>query len=114
MPWRFQHFSSDAIRSKRPLASDREGWPNVVHEALACGTPVVATDVGGVPDLIPGSDFGIVVPPGDQTSLDKAICEALTRSWDHAAIAAWGMSRTWDAVAGDVLREWSAILKTSK
>jgi glycosyltransferase involved in cell wall biosynthesis len=93
------------------LASDREGWPNVVHEALACGTPVVATDVGGVPDLIPASDFGIVVPPGDQASLDQAVCEALTRSWNHDAIAAWGMSRTWTAVAADVFREWSAVLE---
>ena len=93
------------------LASDREGWPNVVHEALACGTPVVATDVGGVPDLIPSSGFGLVVAPRDQAALDRAVHEALSRTWDREAIANWGMSRTWETVAGDVLRQWRAVLE---
>ena len=34
------------------LASSREGWPNVVTESLACGTPVVATRVGGIPEIL--------------------------------------------------------------
>jgi glycosyltransferase involved in cell wall biosynthesis len=94
------------------LASHREGWPNVVHEALACGTPVVATDVGAVPDLIPDARYGTVVPPGDQNSLDTAVCDALTGSWDRTAIAALGMSRTWREVAAEVLKEISAAVDT--
>jgi glycosyltransferase involved in cell wall biosynthesis len=86
------------------LASSREGWPNVVHEALGCGTPVVASDVGGVPDLLPSSEYGIVVPVGDQSALETALREALLKTWNREAIAAWGQSRSWEQVAEEVVR----------
>ncbi len=85
------------------LASHTEGWPNVVHEAMACGTPVVATDVGGVPELISSPDRGIVVPPRDQGALQAALARALRRKWDPAVIEGWARARTWDNVAGEVL-----------
>lgn len=87
------------------LASASEGWPNVVNEALACGTPVVATDVGAVSQMLPSVQFGTVVPVDDTTSLGAALREALTRAWDHAAISSWGRSRSWDQVAKEVLEE---------
>ena len=63
------------------LASAREGWPNVVHEAMACGAPVVATDIGGVPEMIPSEAYGFVVPAGDPAALESALEKALsTRS----------------------------------
>ncbi|GIU73537.1 MAG: glycosyl transferase family 1 [Bryobacteraceae bacterium] len=92
------------------LASEREGWPNVVHEALACGTPVVATRVGAVPDLVCSPDFGRVVPPGDDRALAEAIIEALRTPFDRERIARHGASRSWDAVAEEIAGIFEKIL----
>ena len=83
------------------LATSREGWPNVVHEALGCGAPVVATDVGGIQDMLPSRDYGIVVPAGDPKALTAALGEALGRRWNREAIAAWGRARSWTQVAAE-------------
>ncbi len=95
------------------LASSREGWPNVVQEALACGTPVVATDVGAVPDMIPSDDYGYVVPPGDQDALRQALQKALNRTWDRERISRLGRSRSWEQVALQVLEEMTRIADTA-
>lgn len=47
------------------LSSVSEGFPNVVMEALASETPVVATNVGGVPELVEGEETGFLVPPSN-------------------------------------------------
>jgi teichuronic acid biosynthesis glycosyltransferase TuaC len=96
------------------LASTNEGWPNVVHEALACGTPVVATDVGAVPELLDRGRYGVIVPVNDPLALLRALQEALRRKWDRDAIAAWGQARGWGQVAGEVLREMQAIVRETR
>lgn len=50
-----------------------EGLPNAVLEAMAMGRPVVATDVGGVPELVAHGETGLLTPSGDEAALTKAL-----------------------------------------
>ena len=84
------------------LPSRSEGMPNVVLEALACGTPVVAGDVGEVPLLIKNGINGYVVPlrePDFPGRLATAVHTALHRSWDRRDIAATVTAYTWEQAA---------------
>jgi glycosyltransferase involved in cell wall biosynthesis len=67
------------------LPSLAEGTPNVVLEALACRTPVVASDTGGVPEVI-AAGSGILFRSGDAGALAGALREALSRSWNRERI----------------------------
>lgn len=89
------------------LASRSEGWCNAIAEALACGCPVVATDVGGNREIVCDDGFGRLVPLGDRAALTQAVCGALDGAWDRAAIAEAGRRRDWQQVGRecvDVLR----------
>jgi len=57
------------------LSSDCEGLPLVLLEAMAAGVPVIATAVGGVPEVLGYGKYGILVPPGNAEALAKAIVE---------------------------------------
>jgi glycosyltransferase involved in cell wall biosynthesis len=85
------------------LPSWMEGTPNVVLEALSCGRPVVATRVGGIPDVLSDDRAGILVAPRDPAGLADAIVSALHREWDENAVRACG-PRTW-AESAAALRE---------
>ena len=82
------------------LPSYREGCPNVVVEALAAGRPVVATNVGGVPELM-DETCGRLVPAMDAPALSRGLDETLAQPWDAGQIAA-RHSRSWSDVADDV------------
>lgn len=92
------------------LSSDREGWPNVVLESLACGTPVVATNVGAVPEILSSPELGIVVEP-DAAALRDGLCQALRRSWDQKRISDYALTRTWDDVAREVEKALQAAVR---
>src|SRR5258708_27883717 len=54
------------------MPSFTEGTPNSIVEAMACGKPIIASEVGGIPDMI-GEESGILVPPGDMKALAEAM-----------------------------------------
>ena len=64
------------------LASYREGCPNAVLESLASGTPVIATDVGAVRDILPVPGAGYIVPRKQVAPLKAGIEKTLSTKWD--------------------------------
>lgn len=67
------------------LPTLNEGMPMVIAESFACGVPVVATNVAGIPEMI-NKDVGILVKPKDHYSLAQSIILALNKKWNKKLI----------------------------
>ncbi len=84
------------------LASSREGSPNVVLEALACGTPTIASRAGRNAAVIKDGSTGLLFPIADAEALKTAILRALEQQWEREQIAQTGQQRSWATVAKEV------------
>lgn len=78
------------------LASFREGWPNVLLEAMACGTPVVATAVGAVPDFVDHPDAGRVVYDRTASSIASAVSEVLDNPPLRSRVRQYATNYDWN------------------
>ena len=70
---------ADLMRQSRIfcLPSHGEGTPNSVMEALSCGLPIVATNVGGIPDIVEHEKTGLLVNKGDVENLASSLISLL-------------------------------------
>lgn len=91
------------------LATRNEGWANVFLEAMACGLPVVTTDVGGNREVVSDPALGIVVPFDDPNALLKALMQALETRWDRAAIRQYAERNSWDERVERLCRAFDAL-----
>lgn len=93
------------------LATRNEGWANVFLEAMACGLPVVTTDVGGNREVVSSDALGRVVPFGDHQALLAALDEALSTRWDREAILAHARANSWDDRIAVLAEEFRALVR---
>lgn len=92
---RFAYAASNALG----LPSLREGWPNVVLEAIACGTPVIASPVGGIPEMLGPPDApGRLVPEREPKAWASAIRDVLETPFAPEALRKYALRFGWEEV----------------
>lgn len=91
------------------LPSIREGCPNVVLEALASGRPVVASKVGGIPELL-NEKNGILFTPRDVGKLSEALRNAMERTWYPGEIRNTVIQFSWKNVASEYIANYEKVM----
>jgi glycosyltransferase involved in cell wall biosynthesis len=94
------------------LASSREGMPNVLLESLACGTPVVATRVGGCAEIVRAPVAGRLVDAADPAAIAAAVLELMRAQPDRDAVAAYARRFAWGPSIELQLAEFRRIART--
>ena len=90
---RYRRAACVALASQVTSDGDRDGIPNTLAEAMACGVPVVATELPSIRELITDEKDGLLVPPGDAGMLADALARLLVEPLLHARLAKAGRDR---------------------
>lgn len=91
------------------ISSHSEGWPTVIFEALACGLPVIANRVGGVPEVLCSSEIGLLIENNDSSTIAAAIVSSYQREWDREKAVTYAKRNTWSSIAAKYLEIYKQI-----
>jgi glycosyltransferase involved in cell wall biosynthesis len=85
------------------LASSREGWANVLLESMACGTPVVASNVGGTPEVVAAPEAGVMMAERTPEALADAVRRLMAGYPDRGGTRRYAEGFSWaDTTAGQL------------
>jgi len=94
------------------LPSHKEGLPNVLLESLACGTPVVATSVGGIPEVVSDGQVGRLVRSREPREMAACIEEVLETPWDRQQLRDYVAERfSFEVVTKKLLEMYGSVIR---
>lgn len=95
------------------LASSREGWANVLLEAMACGTPAITSDAWGNPEVVRAREAGLVFQQNTPEGIAKAVRAFFTDPPERAAVRAYAEHFSWDETTQGQLALFRRVLKVT-
>ncbi len=92
------------------LCSSREGWANVLLESMACGTPVIATNIWGTPEVVSTPDAGVLMKARDAASLAQAHRHLMAALPSREAVRRHAEQFSWDETTKGQLALFRSVL----
>ena len=86
------------------MPSLNEGVPTAMFEALACGLPVIASSVGGIPEIINNEKYGLLFKPQSSSEIEKSIKKAIDKEWSSNEIVEYSKKFIWSNLVEEIVK----------